>query len=644
MTTIPASLIVNVTPSVLAAGGTAIDLNGLFLTATQRVPIGAIQSFASPAAVNAYFGASSHEAAMAAVYFQADDNSLAKPGSLLFAQYPVNAVAPFERGASLGTMTLTTLQGLTGSLSVAINGVTFSGTPILSGATSFAGAAVIIASALGLTGKVDGSVTGQQGATFNGTASGTTLSIGTITGGGVINVGDTLSGSGVPANTTITAQLTGTPNGTGTYTTNNSTTIGGTATIIVQSTILHVTAVSSGSVTLGDVASGTGITAGTFVLSQVSGTTGGVGFYTVGTSQFYPSQPISIQVPGVAYDSVTGAFQINGSLTGGSATIAYASGALATSLNLTQSTGAVLSQGANAATPAAFMAAQTLINQNWATFQFGFNLDSAGGNANRLAAAQWASTTNNRYVFICWDTDASPTTQSTASSSLGQLIAANGYSGTILVWEPSDLLHAPFVAGWAAALDFEAVNGRRTLAFRNQSGLTPAVTDQATATNLLSNNYNFLGVFGTGNENFTYFYDGGISGPFLWADSFMDQIWMNNAFQVDLVTLLGEVGTIPYNADGNALIEAGLADTIQQAGNFGVFRPGVQLSQSQITQVNNSAGGKNIATTLETRGWYLVILPTPPSVRQVRGSPPCTFWYVDGQSVQQIQLSSIELQ
>jgi hypothetical protein len=49
--------------------------------------------------------------------------------------------------------------------------------------------------------------------------------------------------------------------------------------------VLTVSAVSSGTILLGMTLSGTGITAGTKIVAQVSGTTGGVGVYTVDTSQ-----------------------------------------------------------------------------------------------------------------------------------------------------------------------------------------------------------------------------------------------------------------------------------------------------------------------------------------------------------------------
>lgn len=50
-------------------------------------------------------------------------------------------------------------------------------------------------------------------------------------------------------------------------------------------TVLTVTAVTSGTILTGMKLSGTGVTAGTRITAQVSGTTGGVGVYTVDTSQ-----------------------------------------------------------------------------------------------------------------------------------------------------------------------------------------------------------------------------------------------------------------------------------------------------------------------------------------------------------------------
>lgn len=569
MSTIPASAIVNVTPNVLAAGGSALDLVGLLLTSSTRVPIGSVLSFASAAAVSTYFGPSSDEVALAQVYFAGFDNSNAKPGSMLFAQYPTASVAAYLRGGDISDMTLAELQALSGALGVTIDGVSKTASINLSAATSFSSAAGIIGNSL--------AIHGQQAAVVTGSISGTTLTISGVTSGS-LGVGSVLGGTGVTANTYVTGLLTG---------------------------------------------------------------TGGTGTYTVNASQTAISQTITAYAAGVVYDSVSGAFEIDSGTTGAASTITYGSGAMATSLLLTALTGAVLSQGTAAATPAAFMDAIVGITQNWATFTTEFNPDDSG-NTNRLAFAAWTSRQNDRYAYVPWDDNAAATTTAPATASLGYAIQQAEDSGSIVVWAPN-AQKSVFVMGWAASIDFEQTDGRATLKFRSQAGLEADVTDLTSSENLASNGYNFYAVYATANDQFTFFANGNISGDFLWADSFVNEIWLNNAFQLALMTLLTQRKSIPYNAAGNALIEAALADPINAALNFGAIRAGVTLSESQAASVNAEAGA-SISGTLASRGWYLQVLAASPTVRAARGSPPCKFWYMDGQSVQSIDLTSVAVQ
>lgn len=58
-------------------------------------------------------------------------------------------------------------------------------------------------------------------------------------------------------------------------------------------TVMDVTAVTSGTLLSGMTLTGTGVTAGTRIISQTSGTTGGVGVYTVDTSQLTASTTIN---------------------------------------------------------------------------------------------------------------------------------------------------------------------------------------------------------------------------------------------------------------------------------------------------------------------------------------------------------------
>lgn len=567
MSTIPASDIVTINPSVIGAGGTALSLNGLLLTSSSRIPIGTVLSFASQAAVAAYFGATSQEAAEASVYFAGFDGSNVKPAALLMSQYPTAPVSAYLRGGKISGLSLTQLQALTGVLAVTIDGTLKTSTSIsLTGATSFSNVAQIINKALGQTGAQDGVVTGA-----------------------------------------------------------------------ISGTTLTVTAVTSGQIKVGDVLAGTGVTTGTTVTALGTGT-GGTGTYTVDTTQTAASTTITATLPTVAYDSIAGAFTVTSPTTGASSTVTYGSGTIAAGLMLDQADGAITSAGAVAASPATFMAGIIAATQNWASFWTTFEPVTA----DKVAFGTWVSQQNNRYLYAMWDTDITVTQGAAPNSAGGQLIAAAA-SGTVPIYEPSNLYHAAFLCGAIASVDFTQTNGRATMDFKNQAGLTVAVTSLAVATQLRANGYNFLGAWATATTQFNFFNPGSVTGAFKWIDSYVDEINLNAQLQQALLTLLTNVKSIPYNNQGYTLIRAACLDPINQALNFGTIRQNVPLSAAQIAEVNAAAGLK-IDDVLASVGWYLQVQAASATTRSNRQSPPITLWYMDGGSVQQINVGSVSVQ
>ena len=340
--------------------------------------------------------------------------------------------------------------------------------------------------------------------------------------------------------------------------------------------------------------------------------------------------------PNVTWDSQRAGFVLTSTTTGASSTITAATGTLSAGLNLTTALGAVLSQGAVAGVPGTAMDAINAITQNWASFATVFEPVTG----DKVLFSTWANAQNNRFAYVGWDTDAQAIVQN-STTCWGALIKASTLAGSIAVYK--DPLHAAFVVGAVASIDFTRTNGRITMAFKSQSGLTASVTDQTTGDTLIANGYNFYGSYATANQLFTFLYNGQISGPFQWIDPYVNQIWLNNAFQLAMMTLLTSVPSVPYNAAGYALIEAACMDPIIAALNFGAIRPGVPLSTLQAAEVDGAAG-VSISGILNTRGWYLQIKPATAQVRAARTSPPMTFWYMDGGAVQKLNLASIEIQ
>lgn len=145
---IPASEVVQVNPSVLGGGGAAVSLSGLMLTNSTAVPVGTVASFNNAPDVAAFFGPASAEAALANNYFLGYDNSTAKPGNLLFSQYPAAAVAGYTRGGKVSGLTLAQLQALAGTLTLTVDGTAKTSSAInLTAATSFSNAATLILAA-----------------------------------------------------------------------------------------------------------------------------------------------------------------------------------------------------------------------------------------------------------------------------------------------------------------------------------------------------------------------------------------------------------------------------------------------------------------------------------------------------------------
>ena len=649
MSTIPASELVSVTPSVISAGGTGLDIIGLILSTSTRVPVGTVASFPNAIAVEDYFGPTATEATIAGIYFQGYEGATKTPGSILFTQYNSAAVAAYLRGGNVSSVTLTQLQGYSGTLSVTINGTVKSASISLSGATSFSNAAEIIANDLGIEGVQAGVFTGSIGGTFTCTSSASVLTVVTALTGS-LQAGDGVSGTdgfdSLPAGCTIVSQIGGIPGGAGTYNLSAPATPGNltSCTVTSASKTLNITNVTSGSLGVADVISGGSITAGTYVTSLITGT-GGDGLYGLsGIGQTIASTTVTAYTPAVQYDSILDAFVVLSGSIGPASTITFGSGALATSLLLTQAGGAVLSQGAAAATPAAFMNGVVQVTTNWATFMTAFDPDGGSGNTQKQAFAAWKNTQTNRYGYVVWDTDAGPTTSDPDTASLGYILDNNSDSGSCVIYHPSapseDI--AAFICGAAASINFQQTNGRLTFAYKQQAGLVAGVTTATVAQNLFANGYNFYGAYGAANQNFVWFQNGSCTGPFTWFDSYINQIWLNNQFQLALLTLLQNAGSIPYNAAGNSLIQQALAPAIAAGLNFGAFAPGT-ISSAQSAQVNEMAGAP-IANTLQTQGYYLQVLNATSAVRAARQSPPINFFYLDRGSVQMMSMASIEVQ
>lgn len=142
-------------------------------------------------------------------------------------------------------------------------------------------------------------ISAPTSAIFTGSIATTTLTV-TVVSSGTIAIGQAIFGQGVSQNTVITALGTGT-GGVGTYTVSNTQTVASTTinsvaspaivTGAISGTTLTVSAVTSGTLKIGQTIEGSGVTDGTIIKAFGTGS-GGVGTYTVSASQTVSSTTI----------------------------------------------------------------------------------------------------------------------------------------------------------------------------------------------------------------------------------------------------------------------------------------------------------------------------------------------------------------
>ena len=332
------------------------------------------------------------------------------------------------------------------------------------------------------------------------------------------------------------------------------------------------------------------------------------------------------------YSSLTKAFQINGPSTGDDETITYATGTVATLLNLTADAGAVLSQGSKALTQTENMALIKEQTQNWVSFTTLYTADQA----EHLGLSAWASSQGIEYLYVGWTAEAALLVQG-STTTIADKIKDNEYGATALVYD--NVKVATFLLGSIASVNWERYQGTINYAFKKVDGVAATVTEQTDADLLLNKGVSFMGNFATRNDDFTFFYDAQIFGDYGYIDAFVNTIWLKNVMQVSIMNGLTSNGRVPYNERGYALIRAWLQDPINRALNNGTIDPGVTMSESQKAQVYNETG-KDLSTELFTKGYAILVEDAGAAVRVGRQSPNISVYYTYGGSINHIVVAS----
>lgn len=586
---IPASQTVNVIPSVVPAGGGALDLLGLLLTQSTRPPVGRVLSFVDEIDVADYFGSGSQEAALATIYFQGPNNATALPGQLLVAQYPVSAVAGYLRSGNVSGLSLTQLQAINGNLTLTIDGTPATQAVNLSAATSFSNAGEIIAGDFSIKGPSLGTLTASLA---------TTVMTVTVALTFVLPIGAVVTGTGIGSNVYVAAY--GTCNGqigsTGTITLSTSVTTESAETITA-----FVPAVSYDSVL------------GAFTI--ISGTTG------ASSSVAFATGPVATSL---SLTSALGAVVSPGSAAQLGGEVAYMNAIIAITQNWLSFWTTWIPPDANI--------------ENFATWTNG------ALNGNRFRYVEWDNDVLNTEVqgpSAPWSFITSGNLSGTVRIHANPAVDTTGQIAAFMAsWAAS--LNFQQTNG-AQTADFKSQSGLQPQVFTGGianyiAGYGGNYYGDNTTANSAFVYYAPGAISGPFEWDDDYCFQ-------VWLNNQFQLTYM------ELLTSIGRVpfNAVGDSQLYGALVgptAAGSLDgegPINQAVRFGMIQAGVNLSAEQIVTVNTAAG-LDISAPLFNQGWYLQIVTAPPAVRAARGPKQVNFWYTTGESVQRITMNSIEVQ
>ncbi len=346
--------------------------------------------------------------------------------------------------------------------------------------------------------------------------------------------------------------------------------------------------------------------------------------------------------PVVSFSSQTNAFQVTSGTTGAGSSVSFASASstgtdLATVLHLTEQEGAVQSVGTDGSSLTDCMTNILRYARDWVSFSSIFEPE----HDEKIELAQWCASHDTRFAYVMWDTDNAARVAGSTASAGYEIKHTLELSGTIPVWNTLQLAAA--VMGAIACINFQQYNGRLTLAYKQFEGVEITCDNDQDYNALIDNGYNCYADFATASTNLKFFQTGQVTGEFIWAESYLNAIGLKDQLQLNILDLFAASRSIPYNEDGYSQIRTACLDTINRFREFGAFRDGVVLSNTQKVQLLQELG-TDVSQTLTTQGWYMQISDPGPTVRAQRGTPNCYFYYTDGGSIQRVIMSATCIQ
>ncbi len=319
---------------------------------------------------------------------------------------------------------------------------------------------------------------------------------------------------------------------------------------------------------------------------------------------------------------------------------------LAPILGLRQQDGAVISKvQTTAITQTQFMNNLIQQSKNWITFaKLWQQTDAAAEITENLGFSAWTHAQGVRYVYMEYDTNPVAKDPNSNADFASQLKAA-GYAGTVPNFGDSGL--AAFAMGTIAAINFDLTGGRITLAYKRQAGQPITVDNDDDYKTLAGDNaanfgkgYNVYVQDSAANDLFTAYQRGTISGPYQFADAYVNHVWFNDRVQVRLRNWIGNKNAAPFNESSYTEMLSVIKPDIDAALNADVINTEIDLDPDMVNAVIAETGVQDVASALLNQGWFYYCPPATSTQRANRGPVMPRIYYTDGGAIQRIDLYS----
>lgn len=301
----------------------------------------------------------------------------------------------------------------------------------------------------------------------------------------------------------------------------------------------------------------------------------------------------------VTYDVVRGAFILTGGATGPavvSATDGVGGTPIGKLLGWVQGPFLIYSDGAAAQTAVEAFVASATANNDFGSFLY---MDTLA-DSDVIDIATQNQTYNVMFMFLLAVVD--ETAANTAVTNVGDI------SGTGITLAPLATEYPEqFPMMILAATDYTVTNSVQNYMFQI-SALTPSVSTDAEANIYDDLKVNYYGVTQTAGTLLAFYQRGsmmGLTNTPTTMNVYANEIWLKDAAQSALMTLLLSQARVPANAQGRSQILAVIQSVIEEATNNGTISANKTLTNSQIAFITSTTGDDTAWYQVQTIGYWV---------------------------------------